>query len=379
MEKNIIALLDINLRVIIPEFGAFIIRQNEPKVVVFNEFLRYDDGLLIDYIAKIEGIEKEIAGQRIADFVEEATKVLDNGDTFIIKGLGSLIKDSSGKITFTQAPAKEKITKEIAGQDTGSKKSEQVQEPIKEIELESSEEIVIEPKTEKVKEPVPKTRAKRSTKTSDKKTQDKKIGEVHLPEPAESTVVREQTLVNPPEEVKPSDTVESTTIPVKRTINQTNQILIWILVILFVNAAILAWFVYKDDFKRIFRKNKIPAVLSDSVIQRLSDSLMEAASDTSLIFDEASDLTDALPTTYSSEIVRYYIIAGSFVDEANADALVDSLTKRGFKAEKFIRTGNRYYVAFASFSDKESAYKELKRIREEVEPKAWVSTVSNNQ
>ncbi|MBN2482285.1 MAG: hypothetical protein JXB19_11120, partial [Bacteroidales bacterium] len=100
MDEHIIALLNNNLRVIIPDFGAFIVRQKEPKVIVFNEFLRYNDGLLIDYIAKAEQIEKEIAEQRITIFAEEATKTLESGKDLQIKGLGMLTRDPSGKINF---------------------------------------------------------------------------------------------------------------------------------------------------------------------------------------------------------------------------------------------------------------------------------------
>ena len=69
MDKYIAALLDHNLRVIIPDLGAFILKQKEPKVVVFNESLKYDDGLLIDYMMKCENIAREIAQQQLLDFI----------------------------------------------------------------------------------------------------------------------------------------------------------------------------------------------------------------------------------------------------------------------------------------------------------------------
>ena len=100
MEKSINALLNSNLRVIIPDFGAFIIRQNEPRIIVFNEFLRYNDGLLIEYIARTEGFETDIARNMVADYAVEVTKVLDSGKPYTIKGLGTLQKDSAGKIVF---------------------------------------------------------------------------------------------------------------------------------------------------------------------------------------------------------------------------------------------------------------------------------------
>src|SRR5665811_222006 len=101
MEKNIVALLNNNLRVIIPDFGAFIIRQKEPKIIVFNEFLKYDDGLLVDFMMKTEGIDAEMARQQLSDFTLQAAKVLDSGNVLTIEGLGILKKESSGRIVFT--------------------------------------------------------------------------------------------------------------------------------------------------------------------------------------------------------------------------------------------------------------------------------------
>jgi hypothetical protein len=46
---------------------------------------------------------------------------------------------------------------------------------------------------------------------------------------------------------------------------------------------------------------------------------------------------------------------------------------RGFNAEKFGKIGNLYAVSFASFNNKEPAVKELKRIREEIQPEAWMT------
>jgi hypothetical protein len=73
------------------------------------------------------------------------------------------------------------------------------------------------------------------------------------------------------------------------------------------------------------------------------------------------------------ENLRYYIVAGCFRDEMNADDLVQSLQKSGFKAEKFGKIGDLYAVSFSSYDDKEAAAIELARIREESHPDAWMA------
>jgi len=376
MENNIIALLNTNLRVIIPDFGAFIIRQKEPKIIVFNEFLRYNDGFLIGYIAKTEGIEKEIAQLRVLNFVEEGTKILDSGKPFIINGLGMLQKDSSGKISFT---------------------GEEDFLPV--IQLDDEEE---EQKPEKIKAPVRKKATVRTT-TSSKATVKRKTGV--KPVPKVKAEIVEKTKSEPPvrgmpvtEQVVPEHPVSEplpgglhdTEFPMMESPlknekfrfpnisilaepNRINQILLWVLLILFVNAAILAWFVFKDDVRSAIKGKNSPQMISDSVFQALSDSVrMVVAEDTTLIYSEDVGVASGDGNAAGQENEKYYIVAGCFRDEANANVLVESLKDLGYDAEKFGIIGNLHAVSYASFIDKEMAVRELQHIRETV-PDAWMT------
>src|SRR5512145_81608 len=102
MDKKIINLLNNNLRVIIPEFGAFIIRQQEPRIIVFNELLNGDDRILLENIMKTEGVEEEIAKQLLTDYVSNVQKAINSGKSFTIEGLGSIRKEINGRIQFIQ-------------------------------------------------------------------------------------------------------------------------------------------------------------------------------------------------------------------------------------------------------------------------------------
>jgi nucleoid DNA-binding protein len=360
MEKSINALLNNNLRVIIPDFGAFIIRQKEPRIVVFNEFLRYDDGLLTEYISKTEGIEKETALQRLMDFTANITRVLESGKPYNLKGLGKLHQDSSGKIFFD---------------------AEILFTPPEKTEQESAELPVIEAEDK----PRAKARPKRPVKADTAPAEEIQAPvEPPIPVIPESVPVKvseaakvpdpPERIIHPPvvpaEESISTENIENLEVP---TSIPMNLILKWIILILCVNAVIFAWFKFGDDIRGMFRKKAAPASLTDSVFDMLSDSVRDAAADTTIIFREAADLSTAesnLPVELS---LRYYIVAGCFRDEINADELVRSLKDRGFRAEKFGKIGNLYAVSFASFDDKEMAVKELKRIREEVQPEAWMT------
>jgi nucleoid DNA-binding protein len=406
MDKNIIALLNNNLRVIIPDFGAFIIRQKEPKIIVFNEFLRYNDGLLIENLVKTEGIEMEMARQQLSDYTEHAAKVLEKEKTFTIEGLGKLQKDNSGKILF------------IAESETGSVEMSPDIKEEPEIQLIKNESKT-EPENKSEVKPEVKSEVKPKVKSDDRSetniTQET-VTKLKQEKPAAEDVSANQVVlsineeVNIPAELKvPVDTLptKEETVPEalpviineKEVVNQTqdkyqynavhvtgqssvmkkstgnraNQILKWIAVILLANIAILAWFILQDNIRGFFINNKEPARITDSVFQHLSDSVIDAASDTSLIYRETHENTAIKESPPVQGNLRYYIVAGCFRDEVNADELVKSLKIKGFNAEKFGKIGNLYAVCFASYDDKELAVKELKRIREEIHPEAWMT------
>mgnify|MGYP001302797503 CR=1 FL=1 len=389
MEKNIIALLNTNLRVIIPDFGAFIIRQKEPKIIVFNEFLRYNDGLLIDYIAKSEGIEKEIAQLRVTDFAEDATKILDSGKPFIIAGLGLLQKDNSGKISFNAEVIPEivNVKPEIA-KSPARKKAPASAIPKTKSKAASKARSV--PKAPAPKAPVPKVPVSEApvpplpvveqpvieTPVVEPPVTDIPVWE---PQPAEPFFIKQPVT----ESSAPSESFWDILVGKVKSFfssdifrtepGRINQILLWILLILFVNAAILAWFVFKDDGRDKPANKAAPQLLSDSVFQALSDSVRKVAEDTSLVFaNEAIEEPAVTESGTVPDMARYYIVAGCFRDEANANLLVESLKEKGYNAEKFGIIGNLHAVSFASFDDKEMAVKELQHIRETV-PDAWMT------
>ncbi len=109
MEKYLTSLLESNHRVIVPDLGAFIIRQKEPKELVFNDLLAFDDGILAAHVMQQEDISKPEARSRVKQFVEKVKKQLEAGDPFQLKKLGTLTMESGGRIEFT---VKEKAGKE---------------------------------------------------------------------------------------------------------------------------------------------------------------------------------------------------------------------------------------------------------------------------
>lgn len=381
MEKHILNLLNHNLRVIIPDFGAFIIRQKEPVIIVFNEFLKYNDGLLIDYIAKTEQIEKDIARQKVADYAESIIKTLNSGKEFKISGVGILRKTDNEKIEFVQAgtePAKRIARKQP--EKTEEKPSEVVHTieltEEKALNAEKSTENNIAEKTKQENIQAEPTEQTVSGKTQPQDNSAKKHAEKPVSQPSKKIIekpVQKATIAHA--QYKPAAK------------KKNHQQLIWVILILLVVALINGWFIFNKDIRNYFRSWKAAGNSVDTIGQMIAtdtsspmpltennDFTEEVEAKSFIKEPEVSEKIPITPTSKESiaAVKKYYIVAGCFRDENNANAMVRELIKKGYKAEKFGTIGNLHAVSYNSYTSKDEAIRELARIRKEVEPEAWL-------
>ncbi len=415
MNKIINELLNTNARVIIPDFGAFIIKQKNPRLVVFNEFLRYNDGLLIDYISASEKIEKSSAKAKVNRFVEEINQALDKGEEFKIEGLGVLARDDTGKLTFfekstassgsKQKTRKSDTTKDVSAEATPDTSKEQkkaeevkqekeekapkektaVKKETAEKKKESAEEKKEQTEEKKLKEEKPveiileKEDIKPSGATEEAKSQEKKISVT----PIKTAEIRG-------EPKKATQTSYATKKTAKKTTrkSKSRQILTWILLIVFVNAAIIAWFLLNDQITGIFKRDKLKqyeittgteaeqeSPADEQVYEPDVVTEIQSESDMPQEIEQEEETPVVAPTKQpvTHDRKEYYIVAGCFREESNADQLVTDLRKRGFQAEKFGKIGNLYAVSYSSFIEKSAALEELKKIRNTEQKSAWIA------
>ncbi len=442
MDKYINKLLDANNRVIIPDFGAFIVKQLHPRTIVFNEFLRYNDGLLVDLLAGEEKMDKETARQKITDYVDNLNDKLNKGEKYTITSLGTLVKEATGKITFIEPSGKqpeqvkeqktvksEKETKDIIPPVQEKKKP--VEKPgTKKPEPEKSPEQVSPPeKTEKPEATEKKPEVKTEGKTGEIKKEEKKA-EVKTPEKKdevkagneeEQKKVPAQPVTGKTESAVKTDTVKSTASessdgkpetsekpavpdepaePIEQPVeyqkrNNKRQILIWVILIIIVNGAIIYWFFFNDRVTGIFKtdntelkydKTENTAEPAATVVTNKTDSTAKestAGTTENGTFNENKVSGPPAMPPPSAQAVRktpvqastgkkYYIVAGCFRDEANADRLVKELQDKGYDAEKFGKIGPLFAVSYGSFPDKSSADTELATIKKNVQADAWI-------
>ncbi|MGL4908849.1 MAG: hypothetical protein ACRC3G_05915 [Bacteroidales bacterium] len=92
-----------NPRVIIPGLGAFLTRYKTLDKTTFSPFLRYNDSLLEDYVAKKENLTKELASERVSQFVADIKKNISEKKIYYISRMGFFYEDAHGLIQFMRA------------------------------------------------------------------------------------------------------------------------------------------------------------------------------------------------------------------------------------------------------------------------------------
>ena len=398
MDKYIIELLDTNTRVIIPDFGAFIIKQKEPRLIVFNEFLRYNDGLLIEYVAKSENIDKEVARKKVIEYVDKADKNLKDINEHLISGLGKLIKESTGKITFEEKSdtIKKDSKKKVPVKVPDAKEEKKVKEDeIKKETIEKEDDA----KEASKPEPIEPQAEKEVKKAPPEKPVERKPAASVAQEKAKKEIVtkkEEEPKVKPKEEPAIKQREEHKLRPagyqkteIRKKKKSSTQILVWIILILVINAAIISWFVFNDEIRGLFDNQpedisileEQPADQSIDAADEQEETAVtgeagfeETGADIqgqTAIEPEAAPEIEEESISYSEK--RYYIVAGCFRDERNADALVRNLIQKGYDAEKFGKVGNLHAVSYSSFIDRAEAQNQLRKIREEEELEAWIT------
>ncbi len=103
--NSLIELLQDNECVIVPDFGAFISKRHSAtidyanhrfappyKEIVFNNKLKNDDGLLVDFMIEKESLNREDALAKIRSFVNQSEAILDVNSELVLEGIGKIRK-----------------------------------------------------------------------------------------------------------------------------------------------------------------------------------------------------------------------------------------------------------------------------------------------
>ncbi len=145
MNEIIVKALEVNATTIIPNVGAFM---KMGKSILFNEFLKYDDGKLANFIAEQKSIDIAQAKEEVLKYSKSLTSDLDAGKTVQFDGIGELKKED-GKLKLVPSTSSEtKSTQKVKKEEikpvvvTPPKVEETKQEPeVKKTEEEKPKEV----------------------------------------------------------------------------------------------------------------------------------------------------------------------------------------------------------------------------------------------
>jgi nucleoid DNA-binding protein len=360
------------------------------KSLYFNEFLRFNDGLLIDFIAEQEKIDKIEAAKKVKAFVDNANKLLSNNKSVDLPGLGTLYLDVNEKI-------------QLKTSDSGVAQTTKPAEPVTEappreilFELEKTE-----PAVNQTRAPEPELVSPRPSQSPDIKPKD---------EPMTGHPVKEVKPVTEPQstkEIQPSEVKANKTqsdpkkdnvvIDVVPTTTR-RMVIVGILGVLIILAII--YFAFFHSFKKDSGANQNITIGGDSTTGK-KDTLHKAklvdvssnnqatgnkenikrkepakTEPTTKVTDNKPKVAPVAASKVEAKSVttgkRFYIIAGTFSLESNADKMFKKLKEQGFQPDKIRNdTKNVFYISFSSFADKASATEEMKKIRSSGS-EAWI-------
>ena len=340
MIKEVLELVKNNNRVIIPNFGAFIISKENGYSVLFNNFLSFNDGLLVNHIAQKEGVDAVEALKKVNDFVDSLKADLDNKGEFVIKGLGKFTKDANGIMRFhqdediaalfTQAGESDSKTeeKDLLDIDSTSKdiKIGDNKEEVKEVKAEipkslKKEKLLQIDQEEKVKNDEP---AKKEEKKDEKPASLKEPVNVSKEPKSEKTDPREKQNITIQKQHIKTKTIHQPENDNKRRRSILLFGLLFILLPLLIVAIYFTFFRNKPE--EDVEKKPVPVI---APVPR--DTIPEEPS----IVEEPEEINTE--TKFEN---RYQIIAGTFSSEKAANEYVLILKGKGFgDAFSFPRSG----------------------------------------
>lgn len=348
MEKYILELIKDHNRVIVPNFGAFIVSRDKGQTVLFNSFLSFNDGLLINYICKTDEVETAVATEKVEGFVNTIKSALDLKGVFVMDNLGKFTKDQNGILRFIQKEQEEikkpeiptnKNTEQNSSADlldidtSDVTKVEIIKETIKPSESISKEKLLVIDTPPPVT-PTPKPMPQRE----EKKPGTKPVVPIKKPV-AQAKIVKEKTQ------------------------NERRSLPMWLLMLLILLPIliVLGYFLFiKGDFHPFAKKTPPPPV---------EQTITEEVVKEEPIIEEIPPVVAPTPEITTRQ---HHIIIGSFKDETNALQLITKLKNKGYNESSILNYQDRFLVSVEWYSSVNKALERQEELLKELQMENWV-------
>lgn len=337
ISKYIKELIPNNSRIIIPDFGAFMIQDTPTgKVISFNDFLKFNDSVLLNRIITSEKVDAAKGKESIKAYIAEIEAAFKAGESFAVEGVGYLSKDGQNNINFEQDEnAKGKSKPKAAAKPKAEPKAEEV----KPAAAPAAAPKVETPKAEAPKAPV-----------AEPKPQSQ-------PSAPQTSTPKATTYIN--------NSYTNNKMEIKTKNNKTLTTVL-IIVAALVIVGVLVWMAIDFNWFGPFKTAKeapapIEVIDTTPAIDTTAVDTLEVVEPEPVIVEE--------PVDPSSK--HYHLIAGSFQVESNALRFQEDMRSRGYNAVILTRGTGYHYVSIKAFDTRSEAVAEWRNMTLE-NPNLWI-------
>ncbi len=354
-------------RVIIPDFGAFLVKDTgdvrDIANTTFSPFLRYNDGLIENFLSEKEDLTKADATVKVKEYVDHLKSQLEKGEKVYLPQLGYFSLDSRGTIQFLlDTSGKEPKEPPLPSKPVETAVAEKLPEPEKQPP--TAEKAVAEEKEPAApKKAVPKpVSAKRQTKVVEEKavvaTGDTDTSQVEVKETSTLSENKEE------KELPKKDTQEIKSMPPKSnaskqktTSNKSGKNWLLLVFSLIVLLAIAVW--QYDNLVNLFSPSDATTPAIDNTQAMAADT---AHKDTTAVTPPTSTANASNPAqpTYVKPVIdspdnKFFVVVGSFTNKANAEAMKAKLASEGYQPIIMQRSNGLNSVVISGHKTKDEA------------------------
>jgi len=410
IDELIVELIQEHKNVIVPGLGSFIKSEGAGSfTVLFNEYLKYNDGLLQNKVQQKASCTKEEAMDLITSYSNAVLTQIEVDGSYLIIDLGIILR-KSGKITF-----------EYKGEEKSPGTTEEIEEadgtaatPRSEDEIETTILNDIKDANDEGVDPIV---TEESLSTGEQRLEDDTpeadIDEEkdEVPDPSDleleelSSITQVSASIEEEEKTAGSSSesseLTSTTPPANKP--RKGKGMLWLGTGFLISGLSLLFWLQRDQLSEFLGMDNKDLAMESSldstqeegknVLLEIEDSSTNMETDQSLTakitvdstnenldtIKQPEEIVDTVESTFQEEIEtsytepeeagntasikKYHIIGGSFSSEKNASQFVETLKENGYNKALIIGQRNELYtVSFGGYDSKDDAKEQADRI-----------------
>ncbi|MDX1445597.1 SPOR domain-containing protein [Lishizhenia sp.] len=418
MNKYLQLLLQLESTVIIPDFGAIIIANEKTGDLLFNEYLKFNDGKLVNFIVENSNMDEQEALNFISKYVREINAQLDKGESYDMFQFGSFTKNKDGKIVFVSWDKIKNVgvaaVQSIVEEEEEAQANEETEatEDNKDEEAQDVAEVPT-PTAQDIPQPEETGRAEIEEETTAQEETPKKVNTYIPPSPLEEEQKEEEEdqekkveapVQEKPQGIKVATAKKVVVVPPKKE-KKKNRLGLIIILILIIGAGTFAA-LQLENIKSYFNNNQTEVATTEDPTTVKEDTpkfeeeediadTTEAAASNMAVMDslsanteeellaEVNESEESTIDDTEEEIIEeatveevvstpeqntgaYKMICGNFSELANAEKQVAELKAKGYNAEIIGIFGGLHRVSMNSYNSFQEAVDALPAAKEEV-------------